>query len=293
MRAEPAERGGRWSELFTLELGRRRGLAARIVTDVTRELATMLGAGQDLDRALRFIVETAPQPARAPPSWHRMRDKVRGGSSLAAALAQAAAELSQAVYRPGPRRRGRRRAGRHAGPPRGPAGTRAQPGRDRAVGAGLPGPAAGRRDRLDHVLLLAMCCRSSCRCSSETGAELPTMTKLLIAFGERHAGSPGRGCCCWLARPGLGPAPGAEERAASARPVDRLLLRLPIVGSLLRESLAARFTRTLGTLLQERRAADRARLRIVTRDARQPRRRRRRSRSRARAPRAAPAWRGR
>ncbi len=30
------------------------------VADVTRELAIMLGAGQDLDRALRFLVETAP-----------------------------------------------------------------------------------------------------------------------------------------------------------------------------------------------------------------------------------------
>jgi general secretion pathway protein F len=33
-------------------------------------------------------------------------------------------------------------------------------------------------------------------------------------------------------------------------PADRLLLRLPIIGSLLRETLAARLTRTLGSLLQ-------------------------------------------
>jgi general secretion pathway protein F len=33
-------------------------------------------------------------------------------------------------------------------------------------------------------------------------------------------------------------------------PVDRLVLRLPVVGKLLRETLAARLTRTLGSLLQ-------------------------------------------
>ena len=48
------------------EFGRGRGPAARQeVADLTRELAIMLAAGQDLDRALRFLVDTAPK-ARAP-----------------------------------------------------------------------------------------------------------------------------------------------------------------------------------------------------------------------------------
>ena len=34
-------------------------LSRQEVTNLTRELTTMLGAGQDLDRALRFLVETA------------------------------------------------------------------------------------------------------------------------------------------------------------------------------------------------------------------------------------------
>ena len=38
------------------------GCAGRKSPISTRELATMLGAGQDLDRALRFLIETAPSP---------------------------------------------------------------------------------------------------------------------------------------------------------------------------------------------------------------------------------------
>src|SRR5437763_698132 len=54
--------------------------------EITRELAIMLGAGQDLDRALRFVVDNvANERARA--ILGEIRDKVRAGSSFAAALA--------------------------------------------------------------------------------------------------------------------------------------------------------------------------------------------------------------
>src|SRR5260370_31002399 len=46
----------------------------------------MLGAGQDLDRALRFVVENT-RNARARTILGNVRDKVRAGSSLATALA--------------------------------------------------------------------------------------------------------------------------------------------------------------------------------------------------------------
>src|ERR1700735_1389003 len=59
MRAELAGRRGFLDELFSIEFGGKRNLSRQDVADVTRELAIMLGAGQDLDRALRFLVETA------------------------------------------------------------------------------------------------------------------------------------------------------------------------------------------------------------------------------------------
>ena len=39
------------------------GLRRGELTEVTRELASMLGAGQDLDRALRLVVEGGGEPA--------------------------------------------------------------------------------------------------------------------------------------------------------------------------------------------------------------------------------------
>src|SRR5437660_908840 len=86
LRADPAD--GRWrlGDLLQIELGGRRGLDRTTLGEVTRELAIMLGAGQDLDRALRFVVENLGK-ARARAILAEVRDKVRSGSSLAAALA--------------------------------------------------------------------------------------------------------------------------------------------------------------------------------------------------------------
>src|SRR4029077_4544357 len=55
--------------------------------EVTRELAIMLAAGQDLDRALRFVADNT-RSARARAILANVRDKVRGGSPLAAGLAR-------------------------------------------------------------------------------------------------------------------------------------------------------------------------------------------------------------
>src|SRR5690349_11842626 len=57
--ADPAETRRSLSELLQVELGRRRGIDRVTLGEVTRELAIMLLAGQDLDRALRFVVDNA------------------------------------------------------------------------------------------------------------------------------------------------------------------------------------------------------------------------------------------
>jgi len=86
LRADPADRRRGLGELLQFEFGAARGLDKSALGEVTRELAIMLGAGQDLDRALRFIVDNT-HSARARVVLANVRDKVRGGSSLAAALA--------------------------------------------------------------------------------------------------------------------------------------------------------------------------------------------------------------
>src|SRR6266851_2011572 len=84
--AEPADRRNAFAALLHTELGGRRGLDKGTLGEVTRELAIMLAAGQDLDRALRFVVDNVGN-ARARPILNEVRDKVRAGSSLEAALA--------------------------------------------------------------------------------------------------------------------------------------------------------------------------------------------------------------
>jgi general secretion pathway protein F len=81
----------------------------------------------------------------------------------------------------------------------------------------------------------------------QSGAQLPTATRLLIAAGD-FVGAYG------IYVLGVIILAGVALREALRRPgprlaADRLLLRLPVLGSLAREVLAARFNRTLGTLV--------------------------------------------
>src|SRR5689334_18545748 len=85
LRADLTSGRGGWTDLLQVELGRGRALDKAALAEVTRELSIMLGAGQDLDRALRFVVENTRNPG-ARTILGAVRDKVRSGSSLAAAL---------------------------------------------------------------------------------------------------------------------------------------------------------------------------------------------------------------
>ena len=89
LRAELSD--GRWrlEDLLKIEFSKQRRLDRSTLGEVTRELAIMLVAGQDLDRALRFVVENIGN-ARARTILAGIRDKVRAGSSLAAARLRAA-----------------------------------------------------------------------------------------------------------------------------------------------------------------------------------------------------------
>jgi general secretion pathway protein F len=82
----------------------------------------------------------------------------------------------------------------------------------------------------------------------QAGAELPAATRLLMTLGAAVGVA-----LPWLLVALL--AAGLVARRLLARPANRLKpdrrpLRLPIAGSLVRETLAARLTRTLGCLLQ-------------------------------------------
>ncbi|MFI4986208.1 MAG: type II secretion system F family protein [Alphaproteobacteria bacterium] len=245
LRAEPAGRHSALRTLLERELFARRGLSKREVADFTRELAIMLGAGQDLDKALRFVVETTTG-ARARGVFADIRDKVRGGATLATALAAHAGSFTE-LYR------GMVRAG-EAGGALAPTLERLASllERERRIVTSLQSaliyPALLVTAALAVILLLLVYVLPQFTAIFEqAGAELPAATRALIAGGDfvRDEG-------LWLLL-GLLAALLAARQALAAPgvrlAVDRALLSLPVVGGLLRQTAAAYLTRTLGTLL--------------------------------------------
>lgn len=246
MRAEPAGKRGFLDELFSIEFRRRRGLTRSDVTAVTRELAIMLGAGQDLDRALRFLVETAPNE-RVRNIMGQVRDKVRGGTSLAVALQQQPQSFNRLYV-------GLTRAG-EAG------GTLADTlerlalllESDRRLAATVQSAMIyptllGVASIGSIVLLLTYVLPQFVPMFQESGVALPMATQIVMAAGDivQNYG-------LWVAGAiGLAAIVVRQWLQSPARrlPFDRMLLRVPVFGTLIRETLAARFTRTLGSLLK-------------------------------------------
>ncbi len=244
VRAEPDTGRRGVSDLLGMEFGNP-GLSRQDVADVTRELATLLGTGQDIDHALRFMVETTPR-RRARVVLGRLRAAVRDGGALAAALAREPNSFSRLYV-------GMVRAG-EAGATL--AATLERMAvlleRERALVAtiqtALVYPALLLVAAIGSIaLLLTEVLPQFVPLFAQAGATLPRSTELLMAAGDlvRAWGLSGL-LAAALALLGL--------RAALRRPgprlfADRLILRAPILGGLARDVLAARFGRALGTLL--------------------------------------------
>jgi general secretion pathway protein F len=81
-RADEVAETGSLASLF-----RRQDLDARQVLQFTQQLATLLGAGQPLDRALGILMDL-PESAPARRVLARVREAVRGGAPLSTALEQ-------------------------------------------------------------------------------------------------------------------------------------------------------------------------------------------------------------
>lgn len=241
MRAEPA--GGRLRALLHTEVGRR-GLSRQAVAEFTRELAVMLDAGQDLDRALRFIAQTAPPRVR--PTVEAIRQAVRDGGSLAAALARHPASFSRlyvALVRAG-------EAGGNLAETLGHTASLLERQRALAstVASALIYPGLLLAAALGSIaLLLTQVLPQFVPLFEQSGAVLPGPTRAMIAAGAFLSAY---GLPLLLAPVVLA----LLARQALRRPgprllADRLLLRLPVAGRLAREVAAARLTRTLGALL--------------------------------------------
>ena len=243
MRADPATGGGA-AGLLHLEFSRA-GLRRSELADITRELAVMLGAGQDLDRALRFLVETAPR-ARVATVLEQVRAAVRDGDALAVAMARQPASFPRLYV-------GLVRAGE--------AGGTLAPTLDRialllereralvsSVRSAMIYPAFLLVAMIGSVaFLLTEVLPQFVPLFAQNNAAMPASTQFLIDAGGFIAQY-------WvvmllallLAMLALRQ---ALRRPSFRLPMDRLVLRLPVIGGLAREVQAARFSRTLGTLL--------------------------------------------
>jgi general secretion pathway protein F len=244
-------RGGLWTAIAGALSASAAGGAAltrQDVTNLTRELSTMLGAGQDLDRALRFLVETAPN-RRVGRLLGELRDEVRDGSALAAALGRRPRSFSRLYV-------GLVRAG-EAG------GSLAETlerladlmERERSLAATVQSaliyPALLSVAAIGAVvLLLTQVLPQFTPLFEQNGAALPASTQFLIDAGDAVSRY---GVAALAAVLALAVLARAALRDAGVRLVfHRLLLRLPVLGGLNREIMAARLSRTLGTLLLNR-----------------------------------------
>lgn len=244
IRAEPADKTSFLADLLATEFGKT-GLRRQDVTHLTRELSIMLGAGQDLDRALRFLVETAPKP-RVAKIVDQLRASVRDGGSLAAALAKHPESFSRLYI-------GLVRAG-EAGGALAPTLERLALLMERqrkltaTVQSAMIYPALLVLVSIGSVtLLLTEVLPQFAPLFAENGAPLPPSTAFLLGIGAfiRNDG-------IYLLLAMVAAALVLHQTLKQPRVrlgFDRWILRVPIIGRLMREILAARFTRTLGSLL--------------------------------------------
>jgi general secretion pathway protein F len=248
MRTEPdtgAKIGSGFGTLLHLDLSAKRGLQRQEVADVVRELATMLSAGQDLDRALRYMQETAAN-ARVRKVVTSLRDAVRDGSPLSEAMGNHPASFARLHI-------GMVRAG-EAGGELAQALVRLAELLDRqrslaaTISSALVYPCLLLTAAIGSVvLLLTQVLPQFVPMFEQSGAKLPPSTQFLIDAGDAVTGYGLHGLALLavivlIIRTLL-------RRHGPRMLADRIKLRLPVIGGLLREVVAARFTRVLGTML--------------------------------------------
>jgi len=246
LRADQVGGGGRLADILNADITFTRGLPKSAIAQMTRELAVMLEAGQDMDRALRFLVETAEGTA-ARNILQSLRDQVRGGKSLAASLADHPKVFSRLYI-------SLVRASE--------AGGQLAPGlshladlleRENKLTASIQSamvyPVLLIAASIGTVLiLLTYVLPQFTPIFQQAGARLPAQTRLLIAIGDfvRVNGVWLLLLVVVLCLAGYRALQDRKVRLAG----EKLIAKIPVAGDLVRKGQAARLTRTLGTLLQ-------------------------------------------
>ncbi len=233
-------RGGLGQPLFS----KRQALSRKTVTLLTQQLASLLGAGMPLDRALTILIGVA-EDERGKALLGRVQEKVRGGSTLADAL-EAQGTFSRFYLN-------MIRAGEAGGALETVLKRlnefleRSQALRETVTSALIYPIILLTVSALSVIILLTFVVPQFQRLFADAGKALPLATQIVIAVGEgfRHywwAGLIVIGLIVMVVRQQLSQ---PESRARW----DRWVLRLPLFGDLIAKVETARLSRTLGTLL--------------------------------------------
>jgi len=226
-------------------LFRKSEMNARDQAQFTHQLATLLAAGQPLDRALQFLLEQ-PENPRARKLIERVREAVRGGTSLSAALEQQHGVFSRlyvnlvrAGEASGALDTTLRRLGEYL--------ERAQSLRASVINALIYPSIILFAVGLVVLVLLGYVVPQFVPVFQDMGAELPLITRMVLVVSDFLAVAwwtlplAAFGVLVWLRRTWRNP--------ESRRRLDERLLGVRLIGPLALKLETARLARTLGTLL--------------------------------------------
>ena len=240
-RADEVASGTSWTALF-----QRKTLGPEQVLQFTEQLATLLGAGQPLDRALAILLDL-PESAEAKKIIANVRDAVRGGTSLSTALEQQHGVFSRLYV-------STVRAGEVGGSLHETLARladyleRSRALRTRVVNAMIYPAILVTMITLSLLFLLGYVVPQFQQMYEGLGAQLPLLTKVVLGLGNIVRGFWWLipivliALIAWLDRKRRDP--------AWRRALDAWMLRRKLLGALVVRLETARLARTLGTLVK-------------------------------------------
>ena len=225
---------------------RRRTVSQQDITELTRELATLLRAGLPLDRAFEILISLAATP-RVAELLARVRNDVRGGQALSKAIEAQRGVFSRFYVNM-----------IRAGEAGGSLPTvllrlaeymeRAKALRDNIVASSTYPAFLAVVSLLAVIILLGAVVPRFKPIFAGAGKTVPLMTQIVLVAGDIMRAY-GVGIVIGMVLIGFVVARRMREPEAKYR-LDRRMVTAPIVGDLFSKVEMARFSRTLGTLLQ-------------------------------------------
>ena len=223
-----------------------KGKDLEIVAAITRQMGTLLGAGIPMAEALDAIIDQA-ESRRIETIFREVRERITQGVSFGEALSDYPSLFSELYVN-------MVKAGEATGQVdvvlrRLADFLQNQRALQRKVVSALTYPALMVTiGMLVVAILMTLVVPNIIGMIQDTGKEMPGPTRLLISISDVFKDY------WWAMALGLGALSYAFERVYKTDrgrlAIDKSMLRLPVVGELLRKSSVARFTRTLATLLE-------------------------------------------